>query len=105
IPYIRRKIDYVLRATGVDPESHSGKALLNVLENYPRDELFQIDEKLLAEFAVAVAQLEERPRIRVLARPDKFNRFVSVLVFVPRDRFNTDVRVAIANYLSEVYEG
>ncbi len=105
IPYIRRKIDNVVRETGIDPGSHSGKALLNVLENYPRDELFQIDWHILAEFSMAIAQLEERPRIRVLARPDRFDRFVSVLAFVPRDRFNTDVRVAIGSYLAEVFEG
>ena len=63
------------------PDSHSGKALVNVLETYPRDELFQIDEDTLYEFALAILQLDERPRVRVLARRDRFDRFVSVLVY------------------------
>src|SRR5690606_32465522 len=66
IPYLRRKVDYVLTRAGYDPESHSGRALMNVLENYPRDELFQIERELLYDFALAILQLEERPRIRVL---------------------------------------
>ena len=70
IPYLRRKIEKVLARARFDPASHSGKALVNVLENYPRDELFQIDEELLYRFSLEILQLEERPRVRVLARPD-----------------------------------
>src|SRR5205814_127261 len=68
IPYVRRKIDAVMKRAGFDPDSHSGKALVNVLESYPRDELFQIDEDLLFHFALEVLYLDERPRVRVLAR-------------------------------------
>ena len=92
IPYLRRKVDAVLQRAGFDPGSHSGKALVNVLESYPRDELFQIDEDTLYEFALAILQLDERPRVRVLARPDRFDRFVSVLVYVPRERYSSEVR-------------
>ena len=67
IPYLRRKVDAVMRRAGFDPDGHSGKALVNVLENYPRDELFQLDEDTLYQFALAVLQLDERPRVRVLA--------------------------------------
>src|SRR5262249_38753418 len=80
IPYLRRKVDAVLARAGFDPDGHSGKALVNVLENYPRDELFQLDEDTLYQFALAVLQLDERPRVRVLPRRDRFDRFVSVLV-------------------------
>ena len=86
---------------GFDPASHSGKALVNVLESYPRDELFQIDEDTLFDFAMAIMALEERPRVRVLARRDKFDRFVSVLVFVPRDRYDSDIRKRIGDYLAD----
>jgi glutamate dehydrogenase len=105
IPYLRRKVDAVLTRAGFDPEGHSGKALANVLETYPRDELFQIDEDTLFEFALIIQQLEERPRLRVLARRDRFDRFVSVLVYVPRERYDSEVRVAIGEYLAEVFEG
>ncbi len=105
IPYLRRKVDAVMRRAGFDPEGHSGKALVNVLEGYPRDELFQIDEDTLYEFALAILQLEQRPRVRVLVRPDKFHRFVSVLVYVPRDRYDSSVRRRIGAHLAETFDG
>src|SRR4029078_767296 len=105
IPYLRRKIAAVEERAGFDPASHSGKALANVLEHYPRDELFQIDEDLLYQFALSILQLDERPRVRVLSRRDRFDRFVSVLVYIPRDRFHSGVRQAIGDYLAKVYQG
>src|SRR5262245_48559133 len=105
IPYLRRKVDAVVRRAGFDPDGHSGKALVNVLENYPRDELFQLDEDTLYHFALAVLQLDERPRVRVLPRRDRFDRFVSVLVYVPRERFGSGVRKAIGDYLADAYQG
>jgi glutamate dehydrogenase len=105
IPYLRRKVDAVMTRAGFDPDSHSGKALVNVLESYPRDELFQIDEDSLFQFALEVLYLDERPRVRVLARRDRFDRFVSILVFVPRERFDSNARVAIGRYLATVYKG
>ena len=105
IPLLRRKLNYAVERSGLDPESHSGKALMNVLENYPRDELFQIDPETLLEFASGILQLDERPRTRVFARRDKFDRLVSVLVFIPRDRFNTAVRRRVGEYLANVFDG
>ena len=105
IPFLRRKVDVVLRRAGYDPEGHSGKALVNVLESYPRDELFQIDADLLLTFALEILALEERPRVRVLVRPDKFDRYVSVVVFVPRDRYDSAVRVRIGEYLKDAFDG
>jgi glutamate dehydrogenase len=105
IPYLRRKIDAVLARAGFDPEGHSGKALVNVLENYPRDELFQIDEDTLYQFALVILQLEERPRVRVLSRRDRFDRFVSVLVYAPRERYDSGARREIGAYLADVYRG
>jgi len=105
IPLLRRKMDNVIRRGGFDPNSHSGKALVNVQENYPRDELFQIDEDTLFQFAMVILQLNERPRVRVLPRRDRFDRFVSVLVYVPRDRYDSRVRARIGDYLAAVYNG
>jgi glutamate dehydrogenase len=105
IPYLRRKVDAVVARAGFDPDGHSGKALVNVLENYPRDELFQIDPDMLYGFALAILQLDERPRVRVLPRRDRFDRFVSVFVFVPRDRYDSDVRKVIGDYLAAAYNG
>jgi glutamate dehydrogenase len=105
IPYLRRKVDRVLTRAGFAPEGHLGKALVNVLENYPRDELFQIDDDQLFEFAQAILYLDERPRVRVLARHDRFDRFISVLVFVPRERYDSAVHTAIGKYLVGAYNG
>lgn len=105
IPYLRRKVAHVVERAGFDPHGHLGKALANVLENYPRDELFQIDEDTLYRFAVAVMQLDGRPRVRVLPRRDEFGRFVSVLVYVPRERYDSEARAAIGDYLARVYDG
>ena len=105
IPYLRRKLDSIIRRAGFDLSSHSGKALINVLENYPRDELFQIDEDTLYQFSLAILQLDERPRVRVLPRRDRFDRFVSILVYTPRDRYDGQIRAAIGNYLAAAYKG
>ncbi|MGX1307667.1 glutamate dehydrogenase [Amorphus suaedae] len=105
IPYIREKVRAVLDRAGYDADSHSGKALLNVLESYPRDELFQIDADLLYQFATAVLELGERPRIRVLARTDSYERFVSILVFVPTRTYTTEQSTEIGDYLARLYDG
>ena len=105
IPYLRRKVDNVIRRAGFEPSSHSGKALVNVLETYPRDELFQIDEDTLYRFALDILQLDERPRVRVLPRRDRFDRFVSILVYVPRDRYDSHIRARIGDYLAATYKG
>ena len=105
IPYLRRKIAHVEERAGFDPGSHFGKALATVLEHYPRDELFQIDEETLFHFSLAIMQLDERPRVRVLARRDRFDRFVSVLVFVPRERYDSHIRVRIGDYLTGAFAG
>jgi glutamate dehydrogenase len=105
IPYLRRKVDNVIRRAAFESSSHSGKALVNVLETYPRDELFQIDEDTLYQFALAILQLDERPRVRVLPRRDRFDRFVSVLVYVPRERYDSRIRAAIGDYLAVAFKG
>ncbi|MDE1972797.1 MAG: NAD-glutamate dehydrogenase, partial [Hyphomicrobiales bacterium] len=105
IPYLRRKVDHIFSRAGFDPSSHSGKALVNVLEHYPRDELFQIDEDTLYQFALAILQLDQRPRVRVLPRRDRFDRFVSILVYIPRERYDSRIRARIGDYLAIAYKG
>ncbi len=105
IPYLRRKTAAMMDRAGLDAASHSGKALAVVLENYPRDELFAIDEDTLLRFALLILQLDERPRVRVLARRDRFDRFASVLVYVPRDRFDSGVREQIGAFIADAYGG
>ncbi len=105
IPYLRSKAESIMQKSGFDPNDHSGKALINVLESYPRDELFQVAVPTLRKHAEAILDLTERPRVRALYRVDRFDRFVSVIVFVPRDRYDSVVREKIGAYLKTVFDG
>jgi glutamate dehydrogenase len=105
VPLVRRKLKAVIAASGHDPGGHSGKALAAVLESYPRDELFQIDTETLGAIAMGILRLEERPRARLFVRRDRFDRFVSAFVFIPRDRFNSEVRARIGDILAEAFAG
>ncbi len=92
IPLLRHKIERVVAHYGLDPASHDAKAVLHVLDTYPRDELFQATDADLIRIVRAVVNLYERQRVRVLLRRDVFGRFYSALVYVPRDRYTTQVR-------------
>jgi glutamate dehydrogenase len=105
IPWLRRKVANVVARSALDPASHSGRALINILETYPRDELFQIDEDTLLKSALTILQLTERPRVRVLPRRDAFERFVSVLVYVPQDRYDATACAAIGEQLATAFDG
>ncbi|MGI9381985.1 MAG: NAD-glutamate dehydrogenase, partial [Methyloligellaceae bacterium] len=105
IPFLRHKVDLVVRRSGYEPSGHSGKALINVIDTYPRDELFQVDVNLLYEFATDIMSLELKPRVRVYARIDEFDRYVSLLVYVPRDRYSTNIRQKIGEFLADTYNG
>jgi glutamate dehydrogenase len=105
IPYLRKKVDALLKRARFHPSGHSGKALVNALETYPRDDLFRIDDDLLYEFAMLILELDERPRVRVLARRDRFDRFMSVLVYLPRARSSNDVVEAVGELLCKSYKG
>ncbi|GLK74806.1 NAD-glutamate dehydrogenase [Methylopila jiangsuensis] len=104
-PFIRRKVDLVTRRAGFDPDSHSGKSLAAALEAHPRDELFQTDADTLYDTALRILNLMERPRVQAIVRRDRFDRFVSVLVYVPRERYDTAVRVRIGAHLAERFGG
>ncbi|HEY7453689.1 MAG TPA: NAD-glutamate dehydrogenase domain-containing protein, partial [Thermoleophilaceae bacterium] len=95
IPILRRRVARVLERAGFPHGSHNEKALLEILDTYPRDELFQISEDELFEATMGILHLGERQRLRLFARRDPFGRFFSLLVFVPRDRFNTENRQRI----------
>jgi len=105
IPFLRHKVETVMARSGFAPGSHAAKALANVLATFPRDELFQIDEDQLLSWSRGIVDLDLRPRVRVFARYDRFERFVSALVFIPRDRFTTSVREKIAGILEEAFDG
>jgi glutamate dehydrogenase len=104
IPILRGKLSYVLGRAGFAPESHDRKALLDILESYrPRDELLALEPQELFDTAMGILALGERQRVRLFVHRDPFGRFVSCLVFVPRDRFNTENRQRIGAALSEAF--
>ena len=105
IPVLRRKVDQVIQYFGLNPHGHDGKAVLNVLETYPRDELFQASVEDLIRIGRGVVNLYERRTVRLLARRDPYHRFYSCLVYVPRDRYNTEVRQRIEQIVLEGFSG
>ena len=105
IPVLRRKAQSVLEHSGLPKGSHDYKALIDIIETYPRDELFQISEEELCEITLGILRLGERQRVRLFVRRDKFGRFFSCLVYLPRDRFNTDNRERIQEILVEALGG
>jgi glutamate dehydrogenase len=105
IPVIRRKVQRVLERSALPQGSHDQKALIDILETYPRDELFQISEDQLYEIALGILHLGERQRVRLFVRRDTFGRFFSCLVYLPRDRFNTRNRRRIEEILTETFAG
>ncbi|MEO3427912.1 NAD-glutamate dehydrogenase [Pelagibius sp. CAU 1746] len=105
IPLLRQKVDAVLQLSGFSPRSHDGKALTHILENYPRDELFQISVEELHQIAVGVLHLQERQRTALFVRHDPFERFVSCMVYVPRDRYDTSLRRRMQTLLAAAYDG
>ena len=105
VPLIRGKVKEVAARSGLAPGSHLGKAMTHVLETYPRDELFQITPDELFEIATGIVQLGERQRFRLFIRRDSFERFVSCLIFVPRENYTTELRRRFQKILIEAFDG
>jgi glutamate dehydrogenase len=105
IPLLRRKIDHIVARAKFKPNSHDGKALQHILDTFPRDELFQSTEQELFDVSLGVLHLQERQRVALFMRYDAFQRFVSCLVFVPRDRYTTDLRLKFQEILEEALDG
>jgi glutamate dehydrogenase len=105
VPIVRDKVEEVLKRSGLQADSHSGKDLLEVLETYPRDELFQADVDQLYDVATSVLHLQERRKTKLFLRKDDFGRFMSCLVYIPRDRYNTAVRLRMEGILRQAFKG
>ncbi len=105
IPLVRRKVRHVLERAGFPEGSHNEKDLVEILETYPRDELFQISKEELFEIAMGILHLQERQRVRLFVRRDTYGRFFSCLVFVPRDRYNTEIRKRMQEILLRAFDG
>ena len=105
VPIIDTKVHKVMVTSGFTANSHSGKDILEVLETYPRDELFQTSAEELYEIANAVLHLQERRKSHLFLRKDEYGRFVSCLIFMPRDRYNTAVRLKMEAILRAAFQG
>ncbi|MGH7061186.1 MAG: NAD-glutamate dehydrogenase, partial [Stellaceae bacterium] len=105
IPLLRQKVRYIVERIGLSPSSHDGRALLHILDTLPRDELFQADQDQLFDTVTGILDLQERQRIALFVRRDPLERFVSCLVYVPRERYDTQLRLRFAAILEEAFAG
>ena len=103
IPLVRHKVARVIEHFALAADSHDGKALQHILESFPRDELFQASIAELTRIASGIFGLNDRPRVRVLLRHDPFRRFYSCLVYVPREKYNTQVRQRIERLIHDAF--
>lgn len=105
VPFLDRKVRHVVKASGFSVNSHDGRALMHILETLPRDELFQIEEELLLETAMGILHLKVMPRCKAFVRKDRFERYVSTLVFVPRDMYDSTLRGKVERILCDAFNG
>lgn len=105
IPLIRKKIDYVQAHSGFKRSSHNAKALVAVLESFPRDELFQMSQVELFESSIEIVALAVRQNVRLFVRKDDLERFVSCIVYIPRERMSTGLRKKMEDVLTEAFQG
>ena len=105
IPLVRRKVEDVLVLAGKTAGGHSDRRLRNILENYPREELFQIAPEDLLTVSLGILHLQDRPRTGIFVRFDPFDRFVSVMLFLPREGYDSDVRARAGRILAEGFGG
>ncbi|MGP4026590.1 NAD-glutamate dehydrogenase [Actinomadura sp. 3N407] len=105
IPVLKRKLEEVLELAGFTADSYDGQDLVEILESYPRDELFQISVDDLLPIALGVLRLRERRQLKLFLRKDLYGRYMSCMVYLPRDRYTTKVRLRIQQLLKEAFEG
>ena len=105
VPLLRRRIQAVMEKSGFSKSSHNGVSLRNILDTYPRDELFQINNEVLLTTALGILRLEEQPRTAIFIRKDELEQFFSCLVYVPREVYTTEIRERIQTILSEELGG
>ena len=103
IPLIRKKIDQIFGLAGRKPDSHAGRILRNILDNLPRDDLFQASVVELLKLAEGISYIQERKKIKFFARFDPCGKFISCFVFVPRENFNTTIRKKFQNILNKYF--
>lgn len=105
IPWLAPKVARILEASGTQPDSHNGRTFRSILDTWPRDELFQADEVDLVEGGRLALDLAIRPRPAVVLRRDSFGRFVSAIVWLPRESYDTRLRMRVGRILAAACNG
>ena len=105
VPMVAAKAKQLLKSSGYDQHSHGGSAVWQAISTYPRDELFQASVAELNDTIQRIAQFKGRRQVRLFVRKGRYGRFLSCLVFLPRERFNTEVRLKIQQILMEALGG
>ncbi len=105
VPKVERMVREVIKRANLPEGGHDAKRLLAVIESYPRDELIQMGVDELYDTSMAISCLQERRRVRVFARRELFGRFVTCLVYIPRDHYSTSTRASIQDVLIDAFGG
>ncbi len=103
IPFLRRKVAQVMEMSRLGFKSHAGKVLQNILDTLPRDDLFQASPEDLLRVCMGIFHMQERRKIRMFSIKDVYGRFISCLVYVPRELFNTELRRAMQEILCDSF--
>lgn len=104
IPFLRNKVSAIIKQSGLNLRSHAGRVLLNIIETLPRDDLIQGSNEDLLDISMGIFHMQERRNIRLFYRLDVYHRFLSCLVYVPKDLFNTDLRRTMQNILMKGFQ-
>ncbi len=105
IPLLRRKVEMIMQTAQLSVKGHSGKELMDILASLPRDDLFQANTTELSELAIGILHIQERPHIHLFVRQDTYRRFISCLVYVPREQLDTELRLAMQDVLMDAFKG
>lgn len=105
IPLLRQRLDKAMARSGFVPNSHNGKALMHILETFPRDELFQVTDDYLLHTSLGILHLQDRQRVALFVREDVYERFMSCMIFIPRDNYSMALRIVMQDILTEAFGG
>ncbi|MBY0281459.1 MAG: NAD-glutamate dehydrogenase, partial [Alphaproteobacteria bacterium] len=105
IPLLKHKVTSVFDRFGLSPKWHDGKYLINILKSVPQDELFQFRETELYHLCEEILEIHNNKNLSVILRPDPYGKFLSVLVYLPKDRYSFDLKEKILNFLSQEFDG
>ena len=105
IPLIRRKIQLILQNSNLPLKGHAGKALLDILSSLPRDDLFQASVNELTQLALGILHIQEQRTVRLFVRQDNYRRFISCLVYLPKEQLNTELQRQMEKILVREFSG